>query len=264
MLVVFLLAVGDNECIRLMQKRRLWHYSKILLLTVVIAVSGGVSTANAITSTSSNYQVSETQFGSSTVQNSCSDQYCAKASIGDIATGVSKSPGSTAHFGSITTGDPTLDVIIDPGVSNLGVLSTEVTATKTTTIRIRTYLSSGYTLQLIGDAPKYDNHSLSTLSTPTAANPGTEQFGINLAANTSPNVGAGPVQVPSTQTSFGVVNNDYKTPNRFKFVSGDVVAHSDSESGETDYTVSTIVNVSNSTPAGHYSGDFSAVVVPVY
>jgi hypothetical protein len=247
-----------------MGKRRLWHYSKFLLLTVVIVANGGVNTVSAITSNSSHYQVTETEFGSGAVQNSCSGQYCAKASIGDMTTGSSKSSVSTARFGSVTEGIPLLDVIVDSGVSNLGVLGAERTATKTTTVRVRTYLSSGYTLQIVGNPPKYGNHSLSTSSTPTDSTLGTEQFGINAAANTSPSVGAGPVQVPSAQTSFGVVNDDYGIPNKFKFASGDILAHSDSESGQTDYTISMIVNVSNQTPAGHYSGDFSAIVVPVY
>lgn len=178
--------------------------------------------------------------------------------------GKSKSTGSTAQFGTVTDSEPLLEVIVDPGDSNLGVLSAESTAYKTTSIRIRSYLSSGYTLQIVGNPPKYGGHTLNAPSTPTSALPGTEQFGINAVANTTPNVGADPLQVPSSQTSFGVVGDDYKTPNKFKYVSGDEVARSDSESGETNYTISMIVNVANNTPAGHYSGDFSAVVVPVY
>jgi hypothetical protein len=110
----------------------------------------------------------------------------------------------------------------------------------------------------------YSGHVLNTPSTPTAALPGTEQFGINATVNTVPNVGTDPVQIPSDQVSFGKVNDDYRIQNKFKYLSGDNVARSDTQSGETDYTISMIVNISNSTPAGHYSGDFSAVVIPVY
>jgi hypothetical protein len=70
--------------------------------------------------------------------------------------------------------------------------------------------------------------------------------------------------VPSTQTSFGQAADDYAVPNLFKYVSGDVVAYSDSESGRTDYTISMIVNVAGSTPAGQFTGEYSAVVIPVY
>ena len=246
-----------------MRKRRLWHYSALILL-VVSLFGVGTGTAFAQTSNSSNYQVSETQFGGGSSLESCSGQYCARASIGNIAGGTSKSAESTAAFGSVTPDEPLLEVIVEPGESNLGVLTTEKTASKTTKIKIRSYLSDGYMLQIVGNPPKYGNHTLNTLSTPSASKPGTEQFGINLAKNTTPDVGAAPLQVPSAQMSFGAATDDYKTPNLFKYNSGDVVARSATESGQTDYTVSMIINVSESTPAGHFSSDFSAVVIPEY
>ncbi len=251
-----------------MQKRRLWQYAKPMLLAGLIA-SGGTSAvfaaASTSTSNSTNYQVTETQFGAGSLQESCSGQYCARTSIGDVAGGGGgTSSGSSATFGQITTDEPLLEVIVDPGETNLGILDAEHTATKTMVVRIRSYLSNGYVLQITGNSPKYANHSLNTPTTPTAASPGTEQFAINAVANTSPNVGAGLVQVPSDQTSFGEVDEDYDTPNLFKYLSGDVVARSQKASGRTDYTISIIVNISNSTPAGHYAGDFSAVVIPVY
>lgn len=247
-----------------MRKKGIRFYGELLLLAMLVA-SGGASVALAETSKSTNYQTTETQFGAGSSQQACSDQYCARVSIGDVASGgPGASSGSTATFGSITSDQPALEVIVDPGESNLGTLDTEHTASKTMVVRIRSYLSNGYTLQITGNPPKYGNHTLATPTTPTAASPGTEQFAINAVANTSPSVGAGPVQVPDAQTSFGEVNDNYKTANLFKYVSGDVVAHSAKSSGQTDFTISMIVNISNSTPAGHYSGDFSAVVIPVY
>lgn len=250
--------------IKLMREWRLWQYAKAALLGVLL-LAGGTGTAFATTSTSSSYQVTEAQFGASSSLESCSGQYCATASIGDMTAGNAKSAATAASFGSINNDtEPLLEVIVDPGESNLGTLTTEKTATKTMIVRIRNYLSGGYTLQIVGDAPKYNGHSLQTPTTPTASQPGTEQFAINAAANTSPNVGNDPVQVPSADMSFGKASDDYKVPNLFKFVNGDVVGYSETESGRTDYTISMIVNVSNSTPAGHYTGDFSAVVIPVY
>lgn len=246
-----------------MQKRRLRDYVKPVLLTVLL-ISAGTGTVVSAVSTSSNYQVTETEFGAGSTQQNCSSQYCAKASIGDMNAGRSTSPGGSATFGSITDSEPLLEVIIDPGESNLGVLTTEETATKTMMVRVRNYLSGGYVLQIVGDPPKFDGHTLQAPTSPTASSPGTEQFAINAVANTTPTIGADPVQVPSNQTSFGVVDDDYHIPNLFKYVSGNVVARSLSESGRTDYTISMIVNVSNVTPAGHFAGDFAAVVIPVY
>ncbi len=229
-----------------------------------LIVVGGATAVFAETSSSTNYQLSESGFNSGSLDENCSGQFCARTSIGDLAVGSSVGATSTANFGPVTPDEPSLEVIVDPGVSDLGVLTTEHTATKTMVVRVRNYLSGGYTLQITGTPPKYGNHTLATPSTPTPSQTGTEQFAINAAVNTSPSVGAAPVQVPSSQFSFGAVNADYSTPNQFKYTSGDDVAHGLTESGRTDYTISMIINIAQNTPAGHYSGDFSAVVIPVY
>lgn len=246
-----------------MQKRRLAQNLLLILLAVVVCF-GDVKTVMAETSSSPNYKVTETDFSSGSTLNSCSGTYCAKASIGDTAIGTASSTNQTAQFGPVTNSIPLLEVIVTAGASNLGVLSTQSTATKLTTIKVRNYLSGGYILQITGEPPVYNGHALATPSTPTASLPGTEQFAINAAANTVPNIGSAPVQVPDSQTSFGAVTTNYKTPNLFMFNSGDVIATSPKQSGETDYTITMIVNVSSGTPAGHYSGDFSAVVIPSY
>lgn len=235
----------------------------VLLLAIVIA-GGGAGTAMAETSSSAHYQMTETGFNAVSSAESCSGHYCAKVSMGDMSAGSGKSSKSTAAFGSQLDSDPMLEVIVDPGVSNLGVLSTEKTFSKTMNVRVRTYLTDGYTLQIVGNPPKYGGHTLSTPSSPTAAVPGTEQFAINTVANTTPAVGTNPLSQPSGETNVGVVNSDYRTPNLFKYTSGDVVARNNVGSGRIDYTISVIVNISNKTPAGHYSGDFSAIVTPIY
>jgi len=245
-----------------MQKRRVWHFAKGGLLAALIVVCGSsVALAQSTTSTSPNYQVTETQVGTGSTLQSCSDQYCARVSIGDTTDG---RVSSNATFGEPVDGEPALEVIIEPGESNLGVLSTESTATKTTVVKINSYLTGGYTLQVVGDPPKFGTHTLATPTVPTASRPGTEQFALNAVANTSPAVGIGPVQVPTGQLNFGDVTADYRTSNMFKYVSEDVIASSKAESGRTDYIISMIVNISSATPAGHYTGDFAVIVVPAY
>jgi hypothetical protein len=249
--------------IQLMQKRRLWKFGMPVLLAVLVSIGIG-GTAFAVTSSSSHYQVTQTQFTSGTSSQSCSGSYCAKVSVGDAAVGNAASTDTSAKFGSITNSDPLLEVIVQSGQSDLGTLTTEKTGTKTMTIKIRNYLSDGYVMQIVGEPPKFNGHVLSTSNTPVQSVPGTEQFGINIAANTNPVVGANLLQVPDDKTSFGIAYPNYSSPNVFMYTPGDNVAHSTKSSGETDYTISMIVNISNATPAGHYSGDFSAVVIPVY
>lgn len=242
---------------------RWWQYGWLLLVAGSMVIIG-TSTVMAQTSSSPTYKVTETEFGATSAQQTCSGEYCAKASIGDMP-GESAAPETgTAVFTAPENDEPRLEVIVEPGVSNLGVLTTEAIATKTMIVKISNYLGEGYELLIEGDAPTFNGHALTTHSTPTASNPGVEQFGINLAHNTTPAVGAAPQQVPAGQGTFGTADADYQTPNLFKFSSGDVIARSQALSGRTDYTISMVVAIANATPAGHYSGDFAAVVVPVF
>lgn len=231
----------------------------------MLIVVAGTSSTYAETSSSPNYSVSETQFssGDKATSKSCSGSFCANVTIGDMAVG-GKSPNYTTSFGSLAAGEPSIEVIVDPGESNLGVLSTERTATKTMVVRIRSFLGDGYMLQIVGTPPTYSGHALNAMTTATSSVAGTEQFGINAVQNNLLNVGVDPVQVPAGNTVYGVVNGNYALANQFMYRDGDVIAHSDMGTGQTNYTVSMIINVSNATPAGHYSSDFSAVVIPAY
>lgn len=237
----------------------------VLLLALGIVLYGG-STVMATTLKSDNYQVVESEFGSGSGLESCSGSgnYCARTAIGSLTIGDSSAGSKRVEFGPITEDEPALEVIVEQNESDLGELTTETTAKTSVLVKVRNYLSNGYVMQMTGDAPKISNHTLTTPLTPTASTQGTEQFGINAVANTTPTVGANAVQVPSGDFSFGVVDSEYSTANLFKYESGDTVARSPSESGQTNYTISMIVNVSNTTPAGRYAGDFSIVVIPVY
>jgi len=245
-----------------MRKQRLWGFSgQVLCAALLVGAILGVPRVAAETATSENFQMVETEFGAGTNLESCSSQYCAKASIGDMG---GTSSATTPEFGEVKYTEPTLEMIVGSGQSNLGVLTTEHTATKTMTIKVRNYLTGGYTLQILGDAPKFDGHTLETVLTPEASTPGTEQFGMNIVANTAPKVGEDPVQVPADAGVFGEAAEGYATANMFKYQSGDVFARSTQNTGGTDYTVTMIVNISSNTPSGHYTGDFAAVLMPAY
>lgn len=237
-----------------------------MAIVTVLAVGATMGTAVATTtSTSQNYQVIETEFGSGSTLESCSGSYCTRASIGNMTGATSVSGGNQAVFGEIAAdSDPMLDVSVQSGASNLGVLRTDRPATKTMTIEVRTYLSGGYTVQIKGAPPKAGSHTIATSATPVASSPGTEFFGLNVAKNTSPSLGEDVEQIPSSETSFGLPTAKYALPNLFMYNDGDVVARSDTDSGRTKYTISMVINVSNATPAGHFTTDFSAVVVPAF
>jgi hypothetical protein len=103
------------------------------------------------------------------------------------------------------------------------------------------------------------------MSTATTSSPGTEQFGINVVANTTPiSQGANPVQIPSSTFSFGLAAPGYDTPNNYKYNNGDTIAQSPKSTGETDYTISYLANISGVTPAGHYVMNQSLVATATF
>lgn len=245
-----------------MRKRRLWGYLGLALLVAFISGAAlRIPSALAETSTSSHYQMTETEFGSGSSQQSCSSQYCASSSLGEVG---SQNTATSSATGQAKYSEPILEMTVTSGSSDMGTLTTEHTATKTMTVKISNYMSEGYILQIVGDPPKYNGHTLATPATQTASQAGTEQFGINAVANTSPGVGADPVQDPTGQGAFGIADPVYATPNMFKYASGDTVARSSKTNGSTTYTITMVANIANTTPSGHYSGDFAAVVIPAY
>ena len=240
---------------------KMWRF---LLGLAMLVTLGSVGHAVAQQSTSTNYSVNEVQIGGGSSLHDCSTNYCAKTSVGDTTVGSATSTNYAARFGFNTSNVPMLEVMTSAGTSDMGVLDVATTGTATASIKVRNYLSSGYIIQLTGPAPSQGIHTLTNLATPTSSHQGAEQFGVNLAANTAPAIGASPVQVPNSTFSFGTAASDYSTPDLFKYVNGDIIAQSLSSSGETDYTLSMIINISNVTPGGRYTGTFSAVVVPTY
>lgn len=225
-------------------------------LFVVVPLVSGKAFAQ---SSSNNYQMVESEFGNTSAGESCSTEYCASVSIGND----SASSAVVPEFGEAEYSEPMLEMIVVPGESNLGELTTERTGAKTMQVKIRNYLTGGYRLMVVGDSPKYGTRKLNTPVTPTDSRAGTEQFGINVVANTTPVVGSNPV-LQDGGDAISLVTSNYRVTNKFMYVSGQTLAETQTNSGGAEYTISMIVNISNSTPAGKYSGDFAAVVVPYF
>lgn len=228
-----------------------------VMALLVIALAPSVFASQ---SSSANYGVDEVFFGSGGELNACSASYCAKQSAGEIAAGNTAANAFQAVGGFNTNRAPYLAFSVAGSSTDLGYLSKTATAYTTATFAVKTYLSHGYVVQLASNPPTNtgSGYMLSTLATPTAPSPGTEQFGINLVANTvagcgmPADFGAGPVQVPDNTFSFGEVATDYGTCGLFKYVKGDIVASSSRSTGETDFTMSFIYNIEDLTPDGEY------------
>lgn len=237
---------------------------KVFILAVVgvVCASGGLALAESRSST--NYTLDEDFIGGGGLIESNSTNYRSNETIGDIGIGNSSSTNYQSNSGYTTTSDPALSVAITSSNVNFGQFSIGSAKTGTSTFRVLNYTTYGYVVQIIGAPPSNGAYSLAAMSSTAASSPGTEQFGINLRDNSSPDIGAEPVQVPDSTFSFGTVATNYNTVNQFRYVSGETIAQATKNSGQTDYTISYIVNVSSTTPGGSYSGAQQIIVIGTY
>ncbi|MGH7240787.1 MAG: hypothetical protein ACREGB_00645 [Candidatus Saccharimonadales bacterium] len=238
----------------------------LLGILVVFAASGTVS---AVQSSSAHYGVDETFFGSGGELNACSTSYCSKQTAGETAVGNSSSASYQIQAGNNTDRDNSLEMIVPVANINVGQLTTTSTKVAHALFSVKSYLASGYVVQTHSPGPQNGSHVLQLLSSPTASSTGTEQFGINLVANSCPSnttpsgfdghggcsgvLGANPAQVPDNSFSFGHAETGYDTADVYQYHDSGIIARSDSSSGETDYTISYLFNISGVTPGGTYT-----------
>ncbi len=221
----------------------------------------------AFQSQSSNYAVNEAFFGTGGVLDASSENYRSRQSAGELTVGEGGSENYKFHAGFNTTDVPLLEFAVNGGSFDMGVIDATTTGVATATFRIRNYLSSGYIVIIGGHAPAVGygtGNELDAMTSAAQSQQGTEQFGVNLVANTLPAIGADTVQVPDNTFSYGYPAAGYDQPNYFKFVPNDPIALSNSSSGQTDYTLSMITNASRISPSGSYTARLQLQVVPTF
>lgn len=212
---------------------------------------------------SNNYQIKEDVIGGGSGRGS-SNGYRSEDSTGGTTSGAAAATSYQSQAGLPSTNDPTLTFAVNSGSVNLGSLSTSTTKTGTASFTVSNYTSYGYVVQITGSPPSNGVHTLTAMSTLGGSSTGSEQFGINLKANTSPiSFGADPLQVPSG-FGFGVAASGYDTANQYKYVAGNTIASAPKSSGQTAYTISYIANMALSTPGGSYSGQQTIICIGTY
>lgn len=244
-----------------MRVKQTWRIIALSLLCTL----GLPSIAFAAQSSSTNYQVNEVFVGSGGELNACSTTYCSKQSAGDLAVGNAASANYQAQAGFNTDRTPYIECVVSNTSVDLGSLSASSTKTATATFTVKAYLAHGYSVRNASDPPTNNSYTLTPISIPSGSVTGTEQFGMNLVANTTPiTFGADPVQHPDNSFAFGVVSADYSATNTYKYTKGDVIASSPSSSSTTTYTISYIFNMSNVTPGGAYNFNHVLVATGTY
>lgn len=133
--------------------------------------------------------------------------------------------------------------------SDLGRLDSNETLSAESQMAVGTNASGGFAIFAQGTPMSAGTNVIQSLNEPTPSQPGVNQFGINLVANTAPEVGAD----PEGEWANAVAADEYSQPDMYKFVSGDEVAYSPNVSLMKKFTVSYIVNASEDLRPGVYS-----------
>lgn len=221
-----------------------------------------VPTAFAETLQSANYKFDETSVGTGGLINSESANFKVTEATGDVGVGNSASTNFQINAGSKTNPDPVLAFSVNTSTANFGTFSATTPTTATASFSVLNYTSYGYIVQVFGNTPTNSGHALTPMNISGPSQIGTEQFGINLVANTAPvSFGANP---DNGQFGYGSINANYATSNIFRYVDGETIASSPKSSGVTNYTISYLINVAGLTPGGQYTANQSIVVTGTF
>src|SRR3990167_6067877 len=101
--------------------------------------------------------------------------------------------------------------------------------------------------------------TISALASQTASSTGSEQFGINLKNNATPDIGA---EVTGTGTATATAN--YGTVDQYRFVTADSVASVAGSTNANTFTASYIVNVAGTTEAGTYTATMTYIATATF
>lgn len=137
---------------------------------------------------------------------------------------------------------------------DFGDFSPTAVRSGTSVMQAQTNAANGYSITVNGTTLSSGVNTIPGLASQTASTLGTSQFGLNLAANTTPAVGAAPSGVGS-----GTSTGNYSTSNAYRFVSGDSVAQAGAPTNANTFTSSYIVNIGGAQAAGVYTATMTYI-----
>lgn len=145
---------------------------------------------------------------------------------------------------------------------DLGTLTTTSTGTGTSQFGITTNAGSGYVVTYNGATLTSGANTISAIGgSATASTQGSEQFGVNLKANTTPSVGS---EVAGAGSAVAAA--PYSTADSFAFVAGSAQTMVNQASSDAFrlFTVSYIANIAASTEPGTYTTTLNYVATPTF
>ncbi len=229
------------------------NYSFYVRITTWTGTDGSgtaVSTGNVAAATANPIQLSG-QMPESLV-------FCTGATVGETS-GVPDCTTATAGSVSFTT-----------------LFSPNYTSTATSQMAASTNAGSGYAITVNGNTLQSGSYSITAIGA-TAASPvhGTDQFGMNLMANTTltatPAPGAAVTPASDGVNYFALPTTAYGTVDEYAFSSGNTVATSGYSTGTPTvgsdaqiYTTTYIVDVQGRQQAGTYTTTLTYICTPTF
>lgn len=136
---------------------------------------------------------------------------------------------------------------------DLGTFGADHTNDANTELVAASNAQNGYSIYVSGTTLTSGNNVLPAMTGGTSQI-GTSQFGLNLAANTTPQVGQ-TAQGPG----LGAPTANYSQTNHYRFTSNDVIATAATADDYRKYTVSYVVNVSHAQAPGVYANTLTYI-----
>jgi hypothetical protein len=178
----------------------------------------------------------------------------------------------TGHTVGLTGGVPDCATATSGAVSFNQLFSPTDTATATSQMAASTNAGTGYNITVNGTTLTSGGNQITAMSASTGGIRGTSQFGLNLKANTvttsTPAIGTEVAPASNTTNYRGQALAGYNTVDNFKYVTANSVANSgNAVLGGSDaqiFTVSYIVNVPGSQPAGTYTTTLTYICTPTF
>lgn len=182
--------------------------------------------------------------------------------------------GATVSLDVATSTVPDCSTATPGDIAFNELFSPTSTATANSQMAASTNAGDGYAITVNGATLTSGSNTIAAMAAMGFGVRGTSQFGMNLKANTVLTSASFPGDSAEVAPAANAVNYrgqasaGYDTVDQFKFATGDVVADSyNGGAGGTDaqiFTVSYIVNVPGSQPAGTYATTLTYICTPTF
>lgn len=140
-----------------------------------------------------------------------------------------------------------------------GTLSPSATNSGVSQLGVGTNGVGGYSITVNGATLTSGGNTISALAAQTASSIGSEQFGLNLRDNATPNVGTDP---DGSGTATPTAN--YNTVDSYRFVTGDSIASKNGSDQFRRYHASYIANINTATEAGSYTATMTYIATAIF